>query len=448
MIDLVYVHTDLGTIKGVANEHYEAFKGIPYATSPIGEYRFKRAQPYAQSLEGFKAVKFSAIPIQPPNSLESFFNVQTTHYTQDEDCLTLNIWRPKQTTASDRLPVIVYFYGGSFVNGHSALDLYDPASIVSQQRVIVVTLNYRLGALGFLDWSTLHPDWENNLGLSDQHCALQWVTHHITDFGGDPQCITAMGQSAGAMSVQALLLHPTSRKMIHRAILLSGALQWMTPQEASVKAQEFKSIKETLYPNIPWLALSASQILTLMEKLQAQYGKSKGLEFLYAPIKTDAFEDDFSNLRLPVLISQTQSEGDIYIKSENRTLNHQQFQKVSRRTHVDVPHANDIQTAQQQRDWITKHYFHRPIHTLTQALSRYTHTWSTTFAWCRPEHSYYASSYHILDVPFWFGRLEILTAHGLTLTDKEWQLSHEMIQDMCTFAKTGKCNWTGTKHYH
>ncbi|WP_457826339.1 carboxylesterase family protein, partial [Staphylococcus aureus] len=91
----------------------------------------------------------------------------------------------------------------------------------------VVTLNYRLGALGFLDWSTLHPDWENNLGLSDQHCALQWVTHHITDFGGDPQCITAMGQSAGAMSVQALLLHPTSRKMIHRAILLSGALQWM-----------------------------------------------------------------------------------------------------------------------------------------------------------------------------------------------------------------------------
>lgn len=444
---MTYVHTELGTISGACYPHYEVFKGIPYAKAPIGDLRFKTARPYHDTLDGFQALEFGPVPIQPPNSLEAFFNVSPQHYKQDEACLTLNVWRPKQTSSNDRLPVIVYFYGGSFVNGHSAQDLYHPHHLVSQEKVIVVTFNYRLGALGFLDWASINDSWDNNLGLSDQICALQWVHQHISDFGGDPQLITAMGQSAGAMSIQALLLHKTAHAMIHRAVLLSGPLQWMSSREGKRKAQEFETLKTQYFPNIPWHQLTSNHILTLMAHQQMKYGKTKGLEFLYAPIQTASFHHTFEHLRLPVLVGQTKSEGDIYIKSERHTLSPQQFQKVLRRQNLDVPPTHQIQTAQQQRDWITKYYFHQPIQRLTQQLAQATTTWTAIFAWSRPSHPNYATSYHILDVPFWLGHLDILTAHGLSLTHHEYQLSHQMIHDLCYFAATGTCSWQETQIY-
>ncbi|NHM74547.1 carboxylesterase/lipase family protein [Staphylococcus sp. 11007852] len=444
---MIRVETGLGDILGESHPRYDVFKGIPYAIPPVGDLRFQAARPYSKRLDEFKATQFGAVPIQPPNSLESFFNVTPTHYTQSEDCLTLNIWRPHGTTDSDRLPVIVYVYGGSFVNGHSALDMYNPEHFVAQHRVIVVTFNYRLGALGFLNWSEINPAWDYNLGLSDQQCAFQWVHDHISFFGGNPHCVTAMGQSAGAMSIQALLCHPKTHNLIHRAVLLSGALQWMTYDTSTLKAQEFETLKQTHFPSIPWTALSPNHILTLMAHQQVMYGKSKGLEFLYAPIKTSQFTNRFAHLRLPVLIVQTEAEGDIYIKSEKHTLDPQQFQKVAERNGLDVPHRSQIQTASQQRDWITTHYFHRPIATLSKALSTYTDTWCATFAWSRPDHRDYASSYHILDVPFWFGQLEILAAHGLRLRAHDYNVSQDMMQDLNTFAQTGYLPWDAHKIY-
>lgn len=146
------IDTKLGTIYGKSYAGFDVFKGIPYAQSPKGALRFKHAQPVTYYENDLYATEFGHTPIQPFNSLEAFFSPFQEPPQQSEDCLTLNIWRP-HSKGDQLLPVIIFIYGGSFVNGHSAQDIYQPQTIVQQEDVIVVTFNYRLGALGF--WTGL-----------------------------------------------------------------------------------------------------------------------------------------------------------------------------------------------------------------------------------------------------------------------------------------------------
>lgn len=427
-------HTSIGTIHGEQHHDYEVFKGIPYAQPPIGALRFKHAQLMPAWPENFYATSFGPVPIQPPNSLESFFATQDQHFPQSEDCLTLNIWRPTKPSVQP-LPVIVFIYGGSFVNGHSAQELYHPHEIVKREPVIVVTLNYRLGALGFLDWSAINSEWDANNGLSDQICALQWVRENIAQFGGDPDHITLMGQSAGAMSVAALLRMPKVRPWIKNAVMLSGILHLESPQVAQDKAHTFATLKAQHYPTTPWNELDAEAVLTLMARHQAQYGPSKGLELLYQPIDSDDIEPDYQNVNVPVLLGRTTAEGDIYIKNEQKKLAPRQFQRVLKRLGGPIPPLEDIATAQQQRDIITNWHFKVPFQQLHQALSQVTPTWQATFNWSCIDHPDYSSAYHILDMIFWMGRLDILEAHGLELTKRETELRESMIRDLCHFSK-------------
>ncbi|MEJ7542295.1 carboxylesterase family protein [Staphylococcus intermedius] len=428
------LYTSIGTIHGEQHHDYEVFKGIPYAQPPIGTLRFKHARLMPAWPNDFQATSFGPVPIQPPNSLESFFATQDQHFPQSEDCLTLNIWRPTKPTYQP-LPVIVFIYGGSFVNGHSAQALYHPHEIVKRESVIVVTINYRLGALGFLDWSAINSEWDANNGLSDQICALQWVRENIAHFGGDPNHLTLMGQSAGAMSVAALLRMPKVRPWIKNAVMLSGVLHLESPQVAQDKADAFAALKAQHYPKTPWHELDAETILTLMAKHQMQYGPSKGLELLYQPVATDDIEPDYQNIDVPVFLSLTTAEGDIYIKNEQKKLAPRQFQRVLERLGGPIPPLEDIATAQQQRDLITNCHFKAPFRQLYQALSAVTPTWQATFNWSRNDHPDYSSAYHILDMIFWMGRLDILEAHGLKLTERETELRERMIRDLCHFAK-------------
>lgn len=434
------VQTTLGTIRGCRFNDYDVFKGIPYAQPPVGIKRFCHAQLITKAWCGeLDATQFSPVPLQPFNSLESFFSVHTHTPVQDEDCLTLNIWRPRHITNERPLPVILYFYGGSFVNGHSAQALYQPDAIVQQQDVIVVTCNYRLGALGFLDWSAINPAWDCNNGLSDQLCALQWIHTHIAAFGGDPTHITLMGQSAGAMSIQALLQMPHVQPLVHNAVMLSGILQPDTATQAQKKAHEFQTLKNHLAPDTPWEALTADTILSLMMAHQAQYGKSKGLELLYQPVTTLAMPFKANApLSCPIWIGVTTAEGDIYIQNELKKLATPQFQKVVARAGLTIPEAHEIATAQQQRDYITKHYFHIPFQTYKKVLQAHTDVYTYTFDWSHATHPAYHSAYHILDVTFWFGRLDIIEAQGANITDHDRQLSQRMIHDLCTFAYTSQ----------
>jgi para-nitrobenzyl esterase len=161
----------------------------------------------------------------------------------DEDCLTLNLWRPARPDA-EALPVMVWVYGGAFVTGGGSFPTYDGARLSAEQGVIVVTINYRVGALGFLDLRSLRggETTDTNCGLRDQLLALGWVQRHIAQFGGDPTRVTVFGESAGAGSIMHLLTAPAIESRVRRAIVQSPGIDFtQTAELSAVVADTFVS---------------------------------------------------------------------------------------------------------------------------------------------------------------------------------------------------------------
>ena len=216
----VEVAAPAGAVRGSLDGDVRAFKGIPYAAPPIGEARW-RPPAAATPWRGVRdATQFGPACIQPTPGLPSVYSQDLG--STSEDCLTLNIWSP---AAADKAPVIVWIHGGSLVAGSSKERLYDGARLASEG-VVLVSINYRLGVLGYL----AHPDLSaespagisGNYGLMDQIRALQWVQQNIAAFGGDPANVTIAGESAGGLSVMYLMASPFARGLFHRAIAQSA----------------------------------------------------------------------------------------------------------------------------------------------------------------------------------------------------------------------------------
>jgi para-nitrobenzyl esterase len=194
--------------------------GIPYATAA----RFGAPQPVAfdSAATGAGATRFGpAAPQALDGPLGEIVPGMQVRETDEHGCLTLNVWTPAAGDPSEPRPVLVWFHGGSFVIGASSQPVYDGAFLASEQRVVVVSVNYRLGALGFLD--TRPFGGVANCGLRDAICALEWVRDHIASFGGDPRRVTAFGESAGGGLVLHALASPRARGLLAGAIVQSGA---------------------------------------------------------------------------------------------------------------------------------------------------------------------------------------------------------------------------------
>lgn len=205
----------LGTVAGVAGDDVELFRGIRYAEPLVPGRRVAAPEPVAPWHGVRDATRWA--PAAPQEDLP-FMGVGAC----GEDCLALNIWRPARRQGP--LPVMVWIHGGGFATGASHQALYDGAALARDNGVIVVSLNYRLGILGFGEWSEWSlPGSVSNAGLRDQVLALQWVRDHIADFGGDPGQVTLFGESAGGMSIACLLASPAARGLFHRAIVQSGS---------------------------------------------------------------------------------------------------------------------------------------------------------------------------------------------------------------------------------
>jgi para-nitrobenzyl esterase len=202
-------------VLGAVQAGVASFKGIPYASAPVGSLRWRPPQPPPESDAIRSAYDYGPACLQPampgPGS-----------YRTSEDCLTLNVFRPFEF--EDPLPVMVWIHGGSFVAGSAGDPLFD-GSKLAQAGVIVVTLNYRLGAFGWLAHPALADDPSNsgvtNFGMMDQIAALRWVHENIRAFGGDPNNVTLFGTSSGALSVALLMLCEQSRDLFQKAILES-----------------------------------------------------------------------------------------------------------------------------------------------------------------------------------------------------------------------------------
>jgi len=215
------VLTESGTISGIRANGLGVYKGIPFAAPPVGELRWRppvHAAPWAGTR---KADAFAPACMQVGVSMPG-----ETPPAVSEDCLYLNIWTPTKI-AGEHLPVIVWIYGGGYINGSASMPLYW-GDRLAQKGVIVVTIAYRLGPLGFLALPELTRESPHlssgNYGLMDQIAALEWIQRNIAAFGGDPKCLTIAGQSSGAMSVSMLMASPLARGLFQRAIGESGGL--------------------------------------------------------------------------------------------------------------------------------------------------------------------------------------------------------------------------------
>ncbi|CAM3790178.1 carboxylesterase/lipase family protein [Tsukamurella strandjordii] len=216
------VRIDAGALRGLDLGAVHTYRGIPYAQPPVGPLRYRAPQP-VQPWDGVRAAtEFSAAaPQNKKYTLIGFREYQPT----DEDCLTLNVVTPARPTTTPR-PVMVFIHGGAYLMGSSATPLYYGNSLVTRGDVVFVSINYRLGSLGYLDltdFSTDERPIDGNLGLRDQVAALEWVRRNISEFGGDPDNVTVFGESAGGNAVTTLLATPAAHGLFHRAIAQSSA---------------------------------------------------------------------------------------------------------------------------------------------------------------------------------------------------------------------------------
>jgi para-nitrobenzyl esterase len=217
-----------GRVRGVWRGDLWAFSGVPYARSPAGDLRWRPPQPPLPWTGVRDASSFG--PIAPQRVAEAGITSPADPSpgdVQSEDCLTLNIWTaevPEDPASATGRPVMVWIHGGGFTSGSGSVFLYRGGPLARRGDVVVVTINYRLGALGFLG----HPDLADpdgfigNWGLHDQVAALRWVHDHIAQFGGDPGCVTVFGESAGGFSVAALMAVPAAAGLFRRAVVQSG----------------------------------------------------------------------------------------------------------------------------------------------------------------------------------------------------------------------------------
>jgi para-nitrobenzyl esterase len=211
---------DSGAIEGVMHDSVIAFKGIPYAAPPVGALRWKAPQPAPKWAGVRQAKQYGNDCMQEPFPSDA----APLGTKPAEDCLVLNVWKPAHNAAK-KLPVMVWIYGGGFVNGGSSPAVYD-GSQFAKQEVILVSFNYRVGRFGFFAHPALtqeNPDGVlGNYGFMDQIAALQWVKRNIDAFGGDPDNVTLFGESAGGFSVHTLLTTPLAKGLFQKAIIQSG----------------------------------------------------------------------------------------------------------------------------------------------------------------------------------------------------------------------------------
>lgn len=304
-----------GEVQGVTEGEINVYRGIPFAAPPVGELRWKPPAPPA-AWEGVRdASAFGPSCIQPPVPPTSVY--YDPPQESSEDCLSLNIWAPAE---AENAPVIVWIHGGSLRIGGAAQPVYE-GTAYAERGVILVSVNYRLGVLGWI----AHPDLmaespeglSGNYGLMDQIAALEWVQENIAAFGGDPSNVTIMGESAGALSVTYLLTSPPAEGLFDKAIIQStntrnfpelGQASYDLPAAETVGAELFDTLDlDTLEAA---RAVDAQNITT--RSTLAGYAPSGTVDGKYVPRQLNELFDEGAFAKVPVLAGFTSGEARTY----------------------------------------------------------------------------------------------------------------------------------------
>ena len=299
-IDPIVVQTEKGQVRGKTvktgtGNTVDVWYGIPYAQPPIGRLRYRHPKP----IDKWQGIKET---VNLPNScvqiVDTFFGdfegatMWNTNTKQSEDCLYLNVIVPKPRPKD--AAVIVWIYGGGFYSGTSTLDVYDYKTLAAEQNIVIVAPQYRVASLGFLYMGT--PDVPGNAGLFDQLMALQWVHDNIKYFGGNPNNVTLMGESAGAASISMHLLSPLSQGLFSQAIMESGSatVPWGI---VSKKDSIMRGLRMALGVGCPHSESNITAVIDCLRQTDAsdlvENEPSNGIcDFPFVPIIDGAFFDE------------------------------------------------------------------------------------------------------------------------------------------------------------
>ncbi len=444
------VQTKSGAAQGSLENGVCVWRGIPYARPPVGDLRFLPAQP-AEPWEGVKdAADFGPMCPQA-RQMEARYGQWAR---MDEDCLTLNVWAPEK---AEGCPVLFFIHGGSFCEGSGADPEYDGTNLVEAGGVIVVTVNYRLGALGFLDFSFLDERFSANCGLTDIVEALRWVYENISAFGGDAANITVMGQSAGGTCACVLPCLPQARPHISKVIMMSGGPTLLQDSGQNRKIArrflDFMGIEdaETLCKT-PAMKLAARQ-----KEFAQKSGMGAGAFSLAAdgavvpqhPIPAAAggrIKD------IPFLIGTTREEMSfVFIKHLAHIIDISGVRKAG--ANGEAPEAKERIAAAYKRYGrrgpailISDLVFRIPSVWFAEACSAHTDIWMYRFDYetfgmrISTLHAFHSS-----DVPFVFGNFRAGLARYMLLLSpvKKWAMRvyREVQRDFLEFAKNGNLSW-------
>ncbi len=325
------VETENGLVRGIecADPRITAFKGVPFAAPPVGENRWRAPQP-AASWSGVRdCFRFGPISVQDTPGLGTDLYCKEWHVDpqidMSEDCLYLNVWTPAKS-ADEKLPVVVWFFGGALQWGYTSEMEFD-GERVARRGVVVVSVGYRLAALGFMTHPDLikeQPDAPANFGYLDQQAGLKWVQRNIEAFGGDPSNVTIAGQSAGGGSVMSHLACPSNKGLFNKAIIQSAVIRFLnagslfTPEPLDKAAEK----GEKLFALMGVKTLKEARALDAMY-IRAKYAEYCGSDFSpagmqkrFLSVKDDkfCFDDPFDviasgkGINVPIMAGNTADE--------------------------------------------------------------------------------------------------------------------------------------------
>ena len=257
-----------GVVGFAADDEVHAWLGLPFALPPVDQLRWRAPRPPAAWADTRDALDFGRPCVQLGSMLGGVPAEDEDGFAGDEDCLYLNVWAPRVEaesvpTGDAQWPVMVFIHGGGNIRGYTGARMYDGAKLAGRENVIVVSIAYRIGPLGFFSHPALRSETDDaveasgNFGLLDQISALEWVQSHIEEFGGNASNVTIFGESAGGQDVFALLLAERSKGLFHRAIAQSGVL-------ATVSRAEAENPVSAAEPG--WRQSSAEAVVSLLEK--------------------------------------------------------------------------------------------------------------------------------------------------------------------------------------
>lgn len=456
------VQLDSGSIRGKVEGGVSVFLGIPYAAPPVGKRRWKPPQAVA----AWKKVKNSTDfgPSCPQPEQHVFGNTGKC----SEDCLYLNVWSPAKKP-DERLPVMVWIHGGGFNAGSASQPEYDGSNLAAKG-VIVVTINYRLGPLGFL----VHPllteessrDTSGNYGLLDQIAALQWVQKNIAAFGGNPDLVTIFGQSAGSRSVALLMISPLSAGLFQRAIAQSGGpiigSEYLSPGYNGDMANVSK-MGEKLAAKLG--CDKAKNVLAAMrarpaQEIVAAAGHKINLfddeALIFAPVfdgwvlpenPLTAYESGRQH-DVPMIVGSTANEGTLYLADEKdltvekyKSFLKARFAGQTAEALAMFPADHDRDVARAIDEVITVAANAYPARLMAQCMERRISR-SYLYRFTRRPDTVLArrlGAHHGVDLAYVFGNMDELD--GYDETDRE--LSEKMMAYWVNFARTGNPNGRG-----